>query len=211
MKLRTLATSALLALTLASPVAAQETPAEPAALALGSRAPMADAALRNVDGKDMTLAAAAKGRKGLLVVFTCNHCPWVKRWEQRIAEAGNAAVRSGLAVVAINSNDPEVTPEDGFDGMRQRAKDLKLRFPYVVDATSDVARAFGATRTPEAFLFDAGGALVYHGTIDDNARSASEVKERYLVDAITAVAAGKPVAQAQTKALGCSIKFRKKA
>jgi peroxiredoxin len=92
--------------------------------------------------------------------------------------------------------------------MQDRAQERGMEFPYVVDATSDVARAFGATRTPEAFLFDAKGRLVYHGTIDDNAKQPDEVKERYLRDAVNAVAAGRTVAVRETKALGCGIKFR---
>lgn len=204
---------AALALTacLTLPASAQDAAAPaPAALALGSRAPMADVAMTGVDGKSLTIAKAA-GKKGTLVIFTCNACPWVKNWESRIAEAGNAAVKSGIGVLAINSNDPSLNAEDGFDEMKKRAKKLGLRFPYVVDATSGVARAFGATRTPEVFLFDAAGELVYHGTIDDNARDLKAVEKRWLADAVTAVASGKPVAEAQTKALGCSIKFRKTA
>ena len=102
-----------------------------------------------------------------------------------------------------------IPPEDGYDVMVTRSQKLKMKFPYVVDATSDVARAFGATRTPEAFLFDADGKLVYHGTIDDNANDPKQVKERYLEAALTSVSSGKPVATAETKSMGCGIKFRK--
>jgi thiol-disulfide isomerase/thioredoxin len=168
--------------------------------ALGSK-------MTNVDGKALTLAEA-RGAKGTLVIFTCNECPYVKAWEKRIAELGNAALAKGIGVLAVNANDPAVVPGDGFEAMQARAKELGLRFPYVVDATSGVARAFGATRTPEAFLFDGNGTLVYHGTIDDNAKDASAVKERYLADAVDALAAGRDVATKETKALGCGIKFR---
>ena len=157
----------------------------------------------------MTLASVA-GKKGTLVVFTCNHCPWAKMWQTRVTEIGNAAGKAGLGMVAINSNDPSAYPEDDMNGMKQRAKQLGMKFPYVVDATSDVARAFGASRTPEAFLFDASGKLVYHGTIDDNAEDASAVKDAWLKDAVDAVAAGKTVTTAETKSMGCSIKFREK-
>jgi len=203
--LRVLALTALLA----TPALAQDT-AVPTALALGSPVPHADVAMKGVDGKSISIAQAA-GKKGTLVVFTCNACPWVKNWEARIAEIGNAAVKSGIGVIAINANDPAQNAEDGYDEMVKRARKLGMRFSYVVDASSDVARAFGATRTPEAFLFDAKGQLVYHGTIDDNAREPKAVKERWLHDAVTAVSAGKPIAAAQTKALGCTIKFRKSA
>jgi hypothetical protein len=181
----------------------------PAALALGSALPMGDVALKNVDGRDVTLAGSA-GKKGTLVIFLCNHCPWVKLWQPRIAELGNAALERGFGVVAVNGNDPAAYPEDEFPVMVQRAKEVGYRFAYAVDATSDVARAFGATKTPEAFLFDASGKLVYHGAIDDNAKDAKAVKSRWLADALAAVAAGKPVKVAESKALGCTIKFREK-
>jgi cytochrome oxidase Cu insertion factor (SCO1/SenC/PrrC family) len=178
-----------------------------AALALGSTAPMTTAAMQNVDGKPVTIAGVA-GRKGTLVLFICNHCPWVKAWQGRIAEVGKAAAAKGIGVIAINSNDPAAYPEDEFEEMVKRAKDVGYTFAYAVDATSNVARAFGASHTPEAFLFDARGKLVYHGAVDDNAQDAKAVKSRFLANAVTAVAAGRKVATAETKALGCGIKFR---
>ncbi len=181
----------------------------PKALALGAPAPMRDVALKNVDGLSVTLASAA-GKKGTLVLFICNHCPYVKAWQGRIAETGNAAVKQGIGVVAINSNDPAAYPEDAAGEMVKRAKSVGYKFPYVVDATSDLARAFGASHTPEAFLFDGKGALVYHGAVDDNAQAVKDVKSHWLADAVAAVGAGKPVATAETKALGCGIKFREK-
>lgn len=188
---------------------AQDAPA-PTPLALGATIPMADAKLRNVDGKDVTIASL-KGKKGTLVIFTCNACPWAKKWESRVAKIGNDALKRGLGVVAINANDPERNKEDGYDVMQARAKQQGMKFPYAVDRTSDIARAFGASRTPEVFLFDATGALAYHGAIDDNADDAAKVTKPYLENAIAAIAAGKTVGTAQTKALGCSIKFRAKA
>ena len=185
--------------------------AEPAAtsLALGQPAPLSNVKMKNVDGRTTSIAQAA-GSRGTLVVFTCNHCPWAQAWQTRITRIGNAAVADSIGVIAINSNDPEAFPEDNFAGMKARSKQLGLRFPYVVDATSDVARAFGATRTPEAFLYDASGKLVYHGTIDDNARDESAVKQSWLQEAVQAVADGKDVPVAETKAFGCGIKLRGK-
>ena len=205
---RTLVLAAVAAVSIAALAFAQGGgAAAPAALALGAKAPKADVAMKNVDGKPLTIAKAA-GRKGTLVFFICNHCPYVKGWQSRIAEIGNAAQAQGIGVIAINANDPAAYPEDEFDVMVTRAKEVGYRFPYVVDATSDVARAFGATRTPEAFLFDAKGKLVYHGAIDDNAQHAEQATTHWLNDAVVAVAGGKPVALAETKALGCGIKFR---
>ena len=180
-----------------------------AQLGLGDAMPMGTVKMKSVTGKDLTLAASA-GKQGTLVVFTCNACPWAKKWQSRVAEIGNSALAAGLGVVAVNSNDPAMNAEDGYKEMQKRAKDLGFKFPYVVDATSDVARAFGATRTPEAFVFDAGGKLVYHGTVDDNANDAAAVKETWLKNAVSAVAEGKAVAVAETKAMGGSIKFRAK-
>jgi len=176
-------------------------------LSLGDTAPMADTAMKGTDGSEHTIAGSA-GEKGTLVVFTCNHCPWAKAWEERIVALGNRAAEQGVGVIAVNSNDPKVAAGDGFAEMQQRAKERGMSFPYVVDATSGVARAFGATRTPEAFLFDASGKLVYHGTIDDNAQEPDKVEKRYLADAVNAVLAGSAVPVAETKALGCGIKFR---
>jgi peroxiredoxin len=177
------------------------------ALEIGGALPSGAVKMKNVDGNELTLAGS-KGPKGLLVVFSCNHCPWVQRWEGRIVELGNAYQARGIAVVAVNSNDTTEYPDDGFEQMQERAKEKGYAFPYVVDATSDVARAFGASKTPEAFLFDAGGTLVYTGTIDDNAKDAAAVTATYLKDALEAVAGGGAVPMAKTKALGCSIKFR---
>jgi peroxiredoxin len=179
-------------------------------LALGESAPNADVAMKNIDGKDVTIDGV-KGEKGTLVVFTCNACPWAKAWETRIAELGNAYRKKGIGVIAINPNDPSVAADDSYDVMKKRAKERKMAYPYVVDATSDVARAFGATRTPEVFLFDASGKLVYHGAVDDNAKEPKKVQARWLRDALDAVVAGKAVAMTETKALGCTIKFRKTA
>ena len=184
---------------------AKEAPVK--SLKIGAPAPMRGVKMKSVDGTEVLIEKAA-GKNGTLVVFTCNACPWAKMWESRIAAIGNAALESGVGVIAINSNDPAMNDEDSYDVMKDRAKKLGLAFPYVVDATSAVARAYRATRTPEAFLFDAKGKLVYHGAVDDNAREETAVKEKWLNDAVQAVAAGKSVMVAETKALGCTIKFR---
>jgi hypothetical protein len=181
----------------------------PAKLLIGKPAPMRDTPMKSVDGKELTIAQAA-GKKGTMVIFICNHCPWVKMWQSRIAAIGNAAMEKGLGVIAINSNDPEAYPEDGFDQMKERAEQVGYKFPYAVDATSEVARAFGASHTPEAYVFDAKGRLVYHGGVDDNARDEAAVKSAWLKDAVDAVASGHKVAMAETKALGCGIKLRGK-
>ena len=194
----------LLALSLAAGAALAE------GLALGDTAPMRDASMKSVSGKSVTIAASA-GKKGTLVLFICNHCPWVKAWQGRIATIGNAALDSGVGVIAINSNDPSAYTEDDFGEMKARAKKVGYKFTYAMDATSDVARAFGAARTPEVFLFDAGGKLVYHGAVDDNAQEEPKVEHRWLREAVQAVAAGTAVPTPETKAMGCGVKLRAKA
>jgi len=168
-----------------------------------------DVKMLNVAGNQLSITDV-RGPKGTLVIFSCNSCPWVKAWETRIAEIGNWAQKQGIGVIMINSNDPAKNPEDSYEVMQQRAKERGFEFPYVVDATSDVARAFGATHTPEFFLFDAKGTLVYTGALDDNARNPEAVKERYVKNAIEALLAGQPIPVAQTRSIGCTIKFREK-
>ncbi|HEX9638294.1 MAG TPA: thioredoxin family protein [Acidobacteriota bacterium] len=176
-------------------------------LALGAAAPKTEVKMKNIDGRELSIADAA-GEKGTLVMFSCNACPWVKAWEDRIAALGNRYQKKGVGVIVINPNDPEVQAEDSYAVMQERAKQRGFEFPYVVDATSDVARAFGATRTPEAFLFDAAGKLIYHGAIDDNAKQPDQVEEPYLKNALEALIGGQAIAVRETKSIGCTIKFR---
>jgi peroxiredoxin len=207
----TLAAIAFLTLLVAQPLRADDkSPSDAPGLAIGATAHATDVRMKNVDGKEVSIADAAKA-KGTLVVFTCNHCPFAQAWESRIVAMGKAALSKDIGVIAVNANDPGVVPEDGFDAMQARAKEKGYSFPYVVDSTSDVARAFGAKRTPEAFLLDASGKLVYHGAIDDNAQDADAVRDHFLRDAIDALADGKPIAHSETKAIGCGIKFHIKA
>jgi peroxiredoxin len=178
------------------------------ALAIGDAMPAATIKLDNVDGRELTLAQMA-GPKGTLVIFSCNHCPWVRAWEERLVTIGNTYSKRGVGVIAVSSNDPQVYPQDDLPQMKERARAKSYEFPYALDVTSDVGRAFGATHTPEAFLFDASGRLVYHGAIDDNARDAAKVKNHYLQNALDAVLAGRHPAVQETKALGCTIVLKK--
>ena len=161
-------------------------------LAIGAKAPLGDTKLKNVvDGKEVSFTETAAGKKGALVVFTCNGCPYAKAWEERIVELGNTYAAKGVGVLLINSNSPSASKNDSFELTRDRAKERNMKFAYAVDPQSTVAKAFGATKTPEAFLFDKDGKLVYHGTIDDNHEEASKVQKRYLKDALEAVSNGK--------------------
>ncbi|MDX9723281.1 MAG: thioredoxin family protein [Myxococcota bacterium] len=162
----------------------------------------------SVDGKSYSIDSVA-GEKGTLLIFTCNHCPYVKAWEARTVELAHAALQQGVGVLAINANDPARVPEDGLEEMKRRAAELGLKYPYVVDEKGKVAQAFGATKTPEFFLFDAKGKRVYHGALDDNADDAKKVNKTYLADALSALLAGKAPAVSSSKAFGCGIKFPK--
>ncbi len=179
-----------------------------AGIGIGDAPPMSDVKMKNVDGKMLSIKEAA-GPKGLLVVFWCKHCPFVKAYETRMTALGNETMEKGVGVILINANDAAAYPEDSWENMQNQAKQSGYRFPYVVDETSDVARAFGAGRTPEAFLFNAEMKLVYHGAIDDNAQRPEEVTKSYLRDAVTALLEGGEIAVNKTSSVGCSIKFRK--
>lgn len=178
-------------------------------IAIGSKVPAAVAKtkMKNVDGKMLSITDVT-GKAGTLVIFTCNHCPFAKAWEQRIVELANSYSGKGVGVMLVNANDPTTHAEDGFEQMQARAKSRGMKVPYVVDDTSGVARAFGASVTPEVFLFDKAGKLAYHGAVDDNRNEPDKVKARYLKDALDAVIAGKAPALPETKGLGCGIKFR---
>jgi peroxiredoxin len=175
-------------------------------LDLGQSAAATDVKMQSVDGRSLSIADI-RGSKGTLVVFTCNHCPWAKAWEQRLVELGNSYLEQGIGTIAINPNDPSVYDDDSLESMKKRSEERGMKFPYVVDATSRVARAYGASKTPEVFLFDPSFVLVYYGAVDDNAEEPAKARP-YLKEALDAVVAGKPVEVSQTKAMGCSIKFR---
>ena len=176
-------------------------------LAIGAAMPAADVKMSNVDGNAVTLADV-KGKAGTLVIFSCNHCPFVKAWQDRMVKIANDCVKKDIGAVFVNSNDPIAVPEDAVENMKKLAVEKGYAFPYVVDSDAAVARAFGASRTPEAFLFDSSGKLVYHGTIDDSTYDAAKVKKTYLQDAVGALLAGTNVPEPVTKSVGCGIKFR---
>src|ERR1039458_3628980 len=177
-------------------------------LNIGDKAPSTTVKMKNVDGKDASIADVTS-KNGTLVVFSCDHCPFVKAWQDLSAAIGNSGRDKGVGVIVINSNDPAEYPEDSYPEMQKRAQKLGFTFPYVVDATSDVARAFGATRTPEAFLFDKDGKLVYHGAIDDS-QEAGGVTKHFLQDALTASTAGQAVPVKETKFRPCGNEFHAK-
>lgn len=177
-----------------------------AVLALGAEAPLRTEKMKAAHGEPTSIEDV-KGAVGTLVVFTCNHCPWAQAWEGRISEIAREFKDKGVHTIAINPNDPSKYADDRLEKMAERATAAGFQFPYVVDDGSRVAKAFGATRTPEIFLFDKDWKLVYYGAVDDNANKPTDVRKSYLRDAMVALVAGKPVEVSTTKALGCSIKY----
>lgn len=172
---------------------------------IGSNIPKADVKMTSTDGKAITLADA-KTKSGLLVMFSCNTCPYVVKSQARTIEMMEYAAKHGIGMVVVNSNEANRDEADSRDAMVIYAKEQSYTAPYVVDEKSVIADAFGATRTPEVFLFDAKGKLVYHGAMEDNPTSPSESKELYLKKAINSVVTGGKVSPATTKSIGCSIK-----
>ena len=173
-------------------------------LAIGAAIPKSDLKMMDVSGKEISLADT-KGENGLLVIFSCNTCPYVKLSESRIKEMATTAKQNKIGVMIVNSNEAQRDSDDSFDEMKKYAAKQGFTFSYVLDKGSQLADAFGATRTPHCFLFDKKG-LVYRGAIDDNIKDSNDAKEHYLKDAIMAVGTGKPVKTNSTKSVGCSIK-----
>jgi peroxiredoxin len=170
-----------------------------------------DFKLKNVDGKMVSLADN-KSAKGYIVVFTCNTCPYAKAYEQRIMDLNTKYASRGYPVVAINPNDPAVAPGDSFADMQKRAKEKKYAFPYLQDETQQIAKAYGATRTPHLYVLTRQGSdfvVSYIGAIDDNSEDAAQVKTKYLENAMTEILAGKPASTNSTKAIGCTIKWKR--
>ncbi len=171
---------------------------------------VADFKLRNTDGSTFALSSY-KDKKGVIVVFTCNHCPFAKAYEDRIMDLDKKFAASGFPVVAINPSDAASYEEDSFEKMVARAKEKSYTFPYLSDETQATAKSFGAARTPHLFILkNEGGRFTvqYIGTIDDNAQDPASVTKRYVEDAVNNMLAGKPVGTTQTKAVGCSIKWK---
>lgn len=186
-----------------------------------------DFTLPATDGKQYTARTVLAAAKALAVVFTCNHCPYVKAWEDRINAIARDYAERGVYILAINSNNAAKYPADSFEKMAERVQEKGFVFPYLYDESQKIAHAYGAERTPEFFIFDASGALRYHGAPDDNyddeaqrywrrSDSASGdnhndedvIKHHYARQALDAILAGRDVAEPETPPVGCSIKWK---
>lgn len=177
----------------------------PDPLPIGAPIPKAEIKMKDISGKDVSLQEAKTG-KGLLVMFSCNTCPYVIKNQERTAEVCKYAKSLGIGVALLNSNEAKRTDDDSFEDMKSYAKDQGYNWYYLVDNNSALADAFGANRTPECFLFNAEGKLVYHGAIDDNPSDASAVSRKHLIVAIDEMNGGKDVSVKESRSVGCSIK-----
>ena len=167
--------------------------------------------LKNVDNKMVSLSDY-KEAKGFIIIFTCNHCPYAKAYENRIIGLNYKYAPKGYPVIAINPNNPKVEPQDSFEGMQQRAKEKAFTFPYLFDEGQKIYPQYGATRTPHVFVLqkmEGKNYVRYIGAIDDNYADANDVSHKYVEDAVDALLSNKPVVQASTVAIGCSIKAQK--
>lgn len=175
----------------------------PSAYIVGDK--VEDFKLKNVDGNFVSLVDYI-GTKGLLVVFTCNHCPYAQIYEQRIIDLHKMYSPLGVPVLAINPNSPVIVPEDSYEEMQKRSKAKKYPFPYLFDEEQTVMPIFGATRTPHVFLLDSSRVVRYIGAIDDNPESPNAAKNRWTESAVNALLAGRLPFPDFTRAVGCTVK-----
>ncbi len=177
-------------------------------LPIGSEMPMADHKMLDVSGVKVSMKDQVK-ENGVLVMFSCNTCPYVLKNQQRTINIANFATKMGYGVILLNSNEAQRKSDDSFGEMKLYAKQQPYYWNYVIDQDHRVADAFGAKRTPECFLFDKNLKLVYHGAIDDNPSDETAVSLTHLRNAIDQAARGKEVTVKETRSVGCTIKRNK--
>ena len=175
-------------------------------LSIGEAMPKVNIPIQNVNGETFTLKKLMD-KNGLLVIFSCNTCPVVIRWQDRYNPIAELGSENNIGFVAVNSNARQQNGVDSYTAMQEHAQEYNYRFPYVMDKRAELAKAFGAKKTPHVYLFNKNNKLVYRGAIDDNSENAENVKTSYLMNAVNAVAIGEEIKVKRTKALGCSIKF----
>jgi len=174
-------------------------------LKIGDPAP--SFSLSGVDSRTHTLAGLAD-KSVLIIVFSCNHCPYVQAYEDRLIAIQHEYEKRGVQIVAINANDDVNYPEDSFEQMVTRSQAKKFNFLYLRDASQSIAQAYGATHTPQLFVFDRDRHLRYTGKIDDNWQDPQRVTRQYVRDALEALLSGQPPTEAHTHAIGCTIKWK---
>jgi thioredoxin-related protein len=174
-------------------------------LPIGSTIPKPEIKMKDISGKEVSFKDATK-KNGLLVMFSCNTCPVVRKYQSRTNEICKYAADKQIGVILLNSNEGSRESGDSYDDMKDYGKENGYSWSYVVDKNSTMADAFGANRTPECFLFDKDGKLVYHGAIDDNSNGPDEVTRKHLRIAVDEIMSGKDVSMKVTRSVGCSIK-----
>ena len=176
-----------------------------APLPIGSTMPKADVKLKDISGKEVSVIEVKK-EKGVLVMFSCNTCPYVVKNQQRTVAIAAYAQKNDVGVIILNSNEGQRNDDDSYEAMKTYAKEQNYTWHYAVDKNNELADAFGANRTPECFLFDKDLKLVYHGAIDDNPSDAGSVKRNHLQEAITELSTGKEISIKESRSVGCGIK-----
>lgn len=174
-------------------------------LPIGSTMPKADVKLKDISGKEVSVIEVKK-EKGVLVMFSCNTCPYVVKNQQRTVAIAAYAQKNNVGVIILNSNEGQRDDDDSYEAMKTYAKEQNYTWHYAVDKNNELADAFGANRTPECFLFDKDLKLVYHGAIDDNPSDAGSVKRNHLQEAITELTTGKEISIKESRSVGCGIK-----
>lgn len=174
-------------------------------LPIGSALPKGDLTIKDIEGKTLTLNQAKK-KNGLLVMFTCNTCPYVVKNQQRTKAVCKYALQNDIGVVLLNSNEAQRDADDSYDAMTAYAKEQAYEWHYAVDKDNILADEFGASRTPEVFLFNKDLKLSYHGAIDDNPGNEASVGRHYLKEAINGVVKGTEIAVKESRSVGCGIK-----
>lgn len=174
-------------------------------LPIGSTMPKADVKLKDISGAEISIKEVKK-ENGVLVMFSCNTCPYVIKNQQRTVEIAAYAQKNNVGIIILNSNEGLRNDDDSYAAMKAYAKAQNYKWNYVVDKNNEIADAFGANRTPECFLFNAALKLVYHGAIDDNPTDAGNVKRHHLKEAINELTAGKDISVKESRSVGCGIK-----
>ena len=174
-------------------------------LPIGSNVPLSNKKMLDISGKEISIQDAMR-ENGVLIMFSCNTCPFVIRNQQRTKEINQYALDHKIGVIVINANEAQRSDVDSYNAMKNYASQQQYAWPYVVDKNDEIANAFGATRTPEVYLFNKKGTLVYKGAIDDNPTDANNVKRQHLKTAIDEMLAGKNVSVTESRSVGCGIK-----
>jgi len=175
---------------------------------IGSAMPKADLKMQDVSGKEIAMKDAKK-ENGVLVMFSCNTCPYVVKNQERTVAISEFATKNNVGVIILNSNEAYRGNEDSYDAMKDYAKGQGYKWNYVVDKNHEVADAFGANRTPECFLFDKNLKLVYHGAIDDSPSDVTAISRIHLQVAINEMVSGKEITVKESRSVGCTIKRNK--